>query len=36
MRQAEKAPRFLGDLGEVDETEGQSDHVEQIAMFSGG
>ena len=36
MRTAEKAACFIGDLGEVEETETFADYIEQITMFAGG
>ena len=33
--QAEKAPCFIGDIGEIDEAGAFADDVEQIAMFAG-
>lgn len=36
MRKAEKAASFIGDLGEVEETEAFADYIEQITMFAGG
>src|SRR5208283_4378239 len=35
-RQAQKAPRLLGDIAKVDETAALADHVEEIAMFGRG
>jgi hypothetical protein len=35
-RQAQKAPRFLGDVAKVDEAAALADHVEEIAMFDRG
>ena len=33
--QAEKAPCFIGDVGEIDEAAAFADYVEQITMFAG-
>jgi hypothetical protein len=34
MRQTEKGAGFLGDIGEVSESQGQTNHVEQITTFA--
>ena len=34
--QAQKTPRLVGDVAEIEEAAAFADHVEQIAMFAGG
>ena len=36
MRQAEKGPRFVGNVREVGETQRSADDVEEIAVLAGG
>jgi hypothetical protein len=36
MRQAEKGPRLVGDVLEVDQPAALPDNVEQVAMLAGG
>ena len=36
MRQAEEAPRLIGDVLEIDEATAFADHVEQVAMLARG
>ena len=36
MRQAEEAPRLIGDVLEIDEATAFADHVEQVAVLRRG